>query len=52
MLVRPDAHVAYGRQTVAEDRAAELGRAMDEILGLAQSPNGRGVGAGEVIGAK
>ena len=52
MLVRPDAHLVYRRQTVAEDCAAELGRAMDGILRFAQSPNGRGVGAGEVIGAK
>ncbi len=51
VLVRPDAHVAYRRQDVADDCASELGRAMDEILGLAQSPNGRAVGTGEAVGA-
>jgi 2,4-dichlorophenol 6-monooxygenase len=34
VLVRPDAHVAWRRRTVAEDCAAELGRAMEQILGL------------------
>ena len=35
MLVRPDAHVGWRRREVAEDCAAELGRALERILGLA-----------------
>jgi 2,4-dichlorophenol 6-monooxygenase len=39
VLVRPDAHVAWRRQTVAEDCVAELARVMDRILGLRQFPS-------------
>jgi 2,4-dichlorophenol 6-monooxygenase len=35
VLVRPDAHVAYRSQRVAEDCSAELSRAMAQILGFA-----------------
>ena len=37
VLVRPDAHVAWRRRTVAEDCAADLGGVMDRVLGLAGS---------------
>ena len=50
VLVRPDAHVAYRRQDVVDECSSELGRAMDAVLGLTQSPNGRG--AGEVVGVQ
>jgi 2,4-dichlorophenol 6-monooxygenase len=40
VLVRPDAHVAWRRAAVADDCAAELGRAMDRILGRERSPDG------------
>lgn len=33
VLVRPDAHVAWRRQTVADDSTAELEQAMNRILG-------------------
>jgi hypothetical protein len=36
---RPDAHVAWRRQNVAEECASELAGAMDRILGFEQSPN-------------
>ena len=52
MLVRPDAHVAWRRHDVDDDCAAELGRAMDQILGSAQPANGRGDQAGEVVRAQ
>ena len=42
VLVRPDAHVAWRRQTVADDCSADLGRTMDEVLGLEQPATGRG----------
>jgi 2,4-dichlorophenol 6-monooxygenase len=34
VLVRPDAHVAWRRQTVGEDPAGELQRVMAQILGM------------------
>ena len=49
VLVRPDVHVAWRRQTVADDCAAELGRVMDQVLGYVQSQNGCGVQTEEVI---
>ncbi len=38
VLVRPDAHVAWRRRTVAEDCVAELAQVMDRILGFEQPP--------------
>jgi 2,4-dichlorophenol 6-monooxygenase len=52
VLVRPDAHVAWRTRAMADDCQAELGRAMDQVLGFAQPATGRGVQAGEVIGAQ
>lgn len=40
VLVRPDAHVGWRRYEVAEDCASELGRAMDQILGLGREASG------------
>ena len=37
VLVRPDAHVAYRRQSVAGDCAAELAGVMDAILGFRET---------------
>ena len=34
MLVRPDGHVAWRSNALADDPAAELGEAMEQILGL------------------
>lgn len=39
VLVRPDAHVAWRRHDLAEDPGAELGAAMDRILGLVIMPD-------------
>jgi 2,4-dichlorophenol 6-monooxygenase len=33
VLVRPDAHVAWRANEVAEDATAELGRVLDSLLG-------------------
>jgi len=50
VLVRPDAHVAWRRSTVADDCVAELGRAMDRILGRDELLNGEVVRVREAVG--
>jgi 2,4-dichlorophenol 6-monooxygenase len=40
VLVRPDQHVAWRANEVAEDAAAELGRVMESLLGVAAPVRG------------
>ncbi len=51
VLVRPDAHVAWRRQTVAEDCVTELARVMDRILGLDQPTRAGGDRVEETVEA-
>lgn len=48
---RPDAHVAWRRQTVAEDCVTELARVMDHILGLDQPTREEGDRVEETVEA-
>jgi 2,4-dichlorophenol 6-monooxygenase len=51
VLVRPDAHVAWRRQTVADDCTAKLARVMDRILDLEQPGHGEATRVEETVEA-